>query len=565
MFRSFIKSFILIIFSIIFLSSIVYSIKVEISITEDSAVTKLLNDKYSLDASGILTIKNPSNVSKVYEFVLPLDLDSLIGINKINLPNSSTFNNITNITTSISPNSEKFEFSFDKIKGYMIEPNQSISVGYHIFGLSEYNIYNNLNDTQSVLDYYVKSYDLVSNVILNLQKPQREDFEYNIDGTLNKTPSSNSSRLVSAQIRNPTDYDYFIDELKLYKTSVSDPFFNNGGVLNSYFNLSINPFGYREVDFYDINSDETSVYWVSSSVFILTDINSTLSKVYKLENKGGGSSDNDANTGGGGGVYISDTIKDSIIFKKDVDKTIISKGDEFNVILTLANVKDRTILDLELSDEVPEGYEIKNVSTSVKISNRDLTFDISKIEGYETKNIIYTLVSKKEYKGITYLKPAKLSHNDETLYSEGVLLINDMLPDQKIFIQKEVKYMDDDYAKVIITVKNLGNFHLEDLLISDEIPDDSIIKQISKVFLERGVWSIKSLKPGEEWEVSYLISRDGSNFDTLPNIFGVEKSDVYGTMIFSEEIVTIFNEEPRTIEKVGMTLAVGFLIVYLLF
>ncbi|MDA3855276.1 MAG: hypothetical protein PF569_03390 [Candidatus Woesearchaeota archaeon] len=547
------------------MSSIVYSIKVEISITEDSAVTKLLNDKYSLDASGILTIKNPSNVSKVYEFVLPLDLDSLIGINKINLPNSSTFNNITNITTSISPNSEKFEFSFDKIKGYMIEPNQSISVGYHIFGLSEYNIYNNLNDTQSVLDYYVKSYDLVSNVILNLQKPQREDFEYNIDGTLNKTPSSNSSRLVSAQIRNPTDYDYFIDELKLYKTSVSDPFFNNGGVLNSYFNLSINPFGYREVDFYDINSDETSVYWVSSSVFILTDINSTLSKVYKLENKGGGSSDNDANTGGGGGVYISDTIKDSIIFKKDVDKTIISKGDEFNVILTLANVKDRTILDLELSDEVPEGYEIKNVSTSVKISNRDLTFDISKIEGYETKNIIYTLVSKKEYKGITYLKPAKLSHNDETLYSEGVLLINDMLPDQKIFIQKEVKYMDDDYAKVIITVKNLGNFHLEDLLISDEIPDDSIIKQISKVFLERGVWSIKSLKPGEEWEVSYLISRDGSNFDTLPNIFGVEKSDVYGTMIFSEEIVTIFNEEPRTIEKVGMTLAVGFLIVYLLF
>lgn len=561
--KPFFNFLLLIAISIILLTSFVYSIKVEIEINENSSVTKLLNDKYSLDAKGILTIRNPSNVSKVYEFVLPLNLDSLIGINKVDIPNSSSFNNITNITTITSYGSEKFKFGFDKINGYLIEPNESISVGYHMFGLLENNLYNNINDSQSVLDYYIKSYDMTSNVILNLQKPQREDFEYNLDGTLNKTPISNSSRLISAEVKNPTDYDYFIQELKLYKTSISDPFFSNGGILNSYFNMSIIPFGSRLVDFFDRNSDETSVYWVSSSVFILTDINSTVNKVYKLENRvSGGSS---SNSGGSGGIYIGDTIKDLIIFKKDVDKTIISKGDEFDVILTIANVKDKTLENLVLNDEVPEGYEIKNMPTSVKISNRDLTFDIPKIEGYETKTIIYTLVSKKEYKGITYLKPAKLEYKDDAIYSEGVLLINDMLPEQKLFIQKEVKYLDDEYAKVTITVKNLGNLFLENLLISDEFSEDSIIKEISKVFFERGVWAIKSLKPGEEWEVSYLISRDSLSLDNLPNIYGVEKSDVYGTMIFSEEIVTIFNEEPRTIEKVGMSLAVGFLIVYLLF
>jgi len=51
----------------------------------------------------------------------------------------------------------------------------------------------------------------------------------------------------------------------------------------------------------------------------------------------------------------------------------------------------------------------------------------------------------------------------------------------------------------------------------------------------------------------------------LPNVFGVDKSNIYGTLISSEQVVTIFGEEPRIIEKVGMGLAVGLLIFYLLF
>ena len=72
------------------------------------------------------------------------------------------------------------------------------------------------------------------------------------------------------------------------------------------------------------------------------------------------------------------------------------------------------------------------------------------------------------------------------------------------------------------------------------------------------------MKAGEEWQVSYIVERN-SEIDTLPNIYGIEKSNVYATLISSEEIITVFNEEPRTLEKVGMALAVGLLIFYLLF
>ena len=84
------------------------------------------------------------------------------------------------------------------------------------------------------------------------------------------------------------------------------------------------------------------------------------------------------------------------------------------------------------------------------------------------------------------------------------------------------------------------------------------------MFYERGTWKIKILKPGEEWEVSYIVSRN-DKLDTLPNIFGVDKQDVYTTLIFSEEIITAFAEQPKIIEKIGLGLAVGILIVDLLF
>lgn len=545
----FFKRFLLLII-FIFNFNLVFSLNAEVYISETSTLTKLLNGQYSLVADGTIEVYNPSNVSKIYEVNIPLELDALIGISKVNIDYTS----------------DKFDFTYDRVKGYIIEPNQSAVVGYHIFGLLNYNIYENIDDENlTVLDYYSDPVELSSNIIITLDKPQREGFVYDLNGTLNSTPISNSTRVVSSALRNPTDFDYTLRELVLYRTEVSDPFFKNGEELKTFQNLSVGAFEFKSVDFTDINSNDVSVYWVSMDAVIDYVYSFDKRVSYQIQQK------SPPTGSGGGGSFASlnnsqenSNLFNSILLKKGVDKSLVRNGEEFIVYLRVVNVNNYIIENFKLYDEIPVGYEIKEVSDSVKLENGKLIFDIDFVEEYGTKVITYKLINRDEFKGITYLKPASLIYNNFTIYSEGVLVINDLLPDKKIFIQKEVKYIDENYAKVIIKVKNLGGTPIEDILISDFIDDNYILKDISQVFYEKGVWRIKKLEANGEWEVSYLIERN-ENLDKLPNVFGVDKSNIYGTLISSEQVVTIFGEEPRIIEKVGMGLAVGLLIFYLLF
>ena len=606
-----------------------FGIDIEVEIRETSILTKLLSSQYSLSAQGVLSVYNPSNVSRVYEFNFPLELDSLIGISKIDKTSSyevvTTLNTTTfydcnncsngnvslfncseclncstgftnfsscfscfNLTQNISSEltcsncsvnvsyynvtsnvdylqSEKFKFGFDKISGFMINPGEKVEVGYKIFGILDYNIYDRLNSSNdAVLDYYIDSYDFISSVILNLDKPDREGSIYNIDGTLNASYGvANTTRVVSAVVRNPTDFNYYFKNLKLFKTTVADPFFDSGNMIKAYYNFSIEPFSYRSVDYTDKHANDKSVYWMSSVVLIDYNIFFNVTHDFKIQassvSSGGGSN-------GGSGSWSGFVEKfNSILIKKDVDTTMVRDGEEFKVYLRIVNINDFALHNLTVFDEVPSNYEIRDISGNVQVAGNDISFFIEDIEEYETIVLSYSLVLNEEYKGITYLKPAKLIYNFQEFFSQGVLLINDLLPTDKVFVQKEIRFIDDEFAEVVITVKNLGNYLLEDIMISDDISEMSIIKDISKMFFEKGVWRIKSLGAGEEWQVSYLIRRDGETFDSLPNVFGVDKSDVYGTLIFSEEIVTIFKDEPGIIEKVGLSVAVGFLVIYLLF
>lgn len=528
-------------FFILFSLNLVFAIKPAIDIKETSQIKGISDGRYSVYSSGTIEITNPSSISKIYEIDIPLELDSLIGVNKIRIDNTS----------------DRFTFSFNRIKGFLIEPNSSVRVGYNIYGIVNYDLNKETKDKGiSIFEYYAEDFGLYANTIVSLEKSSGEN--YNLDGSINESSTPiNFSRLVSANFRNPSDFDYFIKDIKLYGTSVDDPYFSDGDLLDSNQNISVLAYGYEEFNFVDPSSNGYAVYWVSNDVTIDTNLNSQVS--WK-SSSGGGSSKSSSNNGG-----LSTPDFKPIVIKKEVDKTLVRNGDEFEVILKIVNVNNFALYNLSLEDIIPENYEIKDVSSKVKIVGGDkLYFEIEEILEYETYIIKYTLVNNDDLKGITYLKPAKAIYDNTSYFSDGVLVINDLLPDKKLFIQKEVDYQDDEYARVTITVKNLGASEMNDILVSDILDENSVIKEISQVFLERGVWKIKSLRGGEEWSVTYLIERN-SELDNLPNIFGVDDTEVFGTLISSEEIITIFREEPRTVEKVGMALAVGLLIFYLLF
>lgn len=534
----------------LFLFNFGFSVDPIISIDENLVINYLdtSSSRASIETSGTLTLYNPSLTDTIYEFSIPLSLDALIGFNKIDIDNTSS----------------RFSFGFNKIKGQIIKPGETVKVGYEIYGIVNYDIKPlTIDKNLSILQYYSEGFDLLSNVIVNVQKANREGAREDVNGnyTYESGSETQSDRLVSTTIKNPTNFNYNLDELKVYRTQSSQPYFSDEDLVKTYKNLTLIPFAEQSLDFIDIDSTDFSVYWVSQKIYINYLINKNTSSIvnlYSPSSSGGGSS-----SSGSGTFYKPNSTQ--IIIKKTTDKTLISSGEEFTVTLRVVNIGRNRITNLELLDIIPENHEIKDVTESVKIENgSNLRFEIDQISGYDEFVVSYTLKNSESIKGVTYLKPASVEFNSKIYYSDGVLIVNDLLPDKKVFIQKKVDIFDEDFARITITVKNLGSNLLEDLLLTDILDNNAIIKDISQVFDERGVWNIKSLKPGEDWEVSYLIERN-SKIDILPNIFGVDSDDVFGTLVFTEEVVTIFEEQPKTVEKVGMIVAVGLLIFYLLF
>jgi hypothetical protein len=559
------KKFIIFLILLFFNVSFIYSMSINVSIEENAEVTKLLSGQFAIDARGSIEIKNPSLIDTIYEMSFPLNLDSLIGINKVHIDNSSL----------------DFDFSFNRINTFLILPNETVRVGYRIYGLTNANLFTVIDSENiSVLEYYVDDFEFYSNPILNLQKLERDGFNYNQSGQLVSAISGNSSRVVGAGIKNPSSFDLNIKFVNLYRTDTANPFLSEGVIIDREENKSISPYSSMDFNFIDLNSRNNSVYWLSTKTTIKNNIVDSLTRSYSIQqNSGGGGSGGGGSGGGGSGggssfdfnntdEEITIDIKESVFIKKDVNKTIVRSGDEFKVILSIVNVNDFEIINSIINDEIPSGYEIKDVSNSVKINNQLLEFVIENIGPYETQIIEYTLLNKEENqnRGITYLKPAILTLEDGSeIFSEGVIIINELLPEKKLFVQKETKPIENDFVKVTIKVKNLGSYALENILISDNLDNNALIKDISQVFHEKGIWKINKLDVGDVWEVSYITEDLSSSLETLPNVYGVEDSEVYETLIVSEEIINRYEVGNGLIEKIGLGIAVFLLLLYLLF
>jgi hypothetical protein len=561
-------------FSFFILFSIIsqgYSLKPIINITESINIDYLNSyEKASVKVQGILEITNPSTIDTIFEISIPISLDSLIGFSQENIYE------LTEVNVSIpSSNSSKlvkktilrddgFSFEYNKIKAQLLEPNKTFKVGYSFFGLVNYDIAKETVDKNiSFLEYYSDEFTLLSSVIINLQKANREGNRAINDEYIYESGSENTSkRLVSTDVQNPTSFDLYLEELKVFRTDSSNPMYGGGDLLKTFKDINFTPYKFQTLDVFDYSADAYSVYWVSSKLVIQNIINVNLvSNIDFIK-----PSDNTGTTGGGDGgeIYFPEE-KSNLLIKKTVDKTLIGSGEEFTVSITVINLGFGTLDALTLLDEMPIHHIISDVSKGVKIEDEtNLIFDIKQIEPYGDYIVSYTLVNRDTLKGVTYLKPASINFEEKTYFSDGVLIISELLPDKKVYVQKKIEFISDKFSKITITVKNLGTNILRDLLVSEIIDNNAIIKEISQVFDKRGIWNIKSLGPGEEWEVNYLVERN-SQIETLPNLFGVDSDDVFGTLIFSEEVITIFQEQPKTVEKIGMIVAVGLLVFYLLF
>ncbi len=538
----------IIILLFLFTPLIVFSSKPIIEIKENANLYKFLSGKYKLDVNGVITIINPSNISTIGEVNFKLYLDSLIGISKVNLENSSNSN---------------FKIDLTNIRGYLLKPNSTYKVGYKMYGILHYNIFNKTNAT--VLEYYLNDLKLNTNILLNLQKPEREDY--------NTTNISN--RLITYGLKNPTDFVLLVKSLNIYRSisNSNDSSPNTGQIIENKNNIILNSFESKQIDFFDKNSVNNSIYWISSDVFIKDFILNSFSKrIYNEEKK----EIIKLNISKHNVYYENQTydkeyeeyfnnIKTNFLIKKGVDKFIVKRGESVKVILNIVNLNNISVNNLEVDDFLPNNYEIINSSLNYKLFGNKIVFDDFGLKKYDDKVITYNIINKDKFRGVTYLKPATLSYKNETYFSEGILLINEILPDKRIYVQKEINPYNEDYYKVKIKVKNLGNSFVKDIIISDFFDNNTIIKEISKPFYSKGSWKINKLNPNEEWEVSYLVSKNSNVIENLPNIYGIDSKNVFKSLISSGEIISFYEPNANPFEKVGLIFSIALLIIYLLF
>lgn len=547
---------ILTVLSIFLVISFSHALYVEHNVDEDIEVTKLLDGRESLYVKGTLEIKNPSILSKIYEYRLDTNLPSgVFGNFKSSNPGPQILGN--------------------RFYGYEFTPNSSFEVSYTFSGIINNTVVNQLSTgNTSFLELFSNSqYTLKPSI--NVDKPIMEsEAQSIINKSTNEIDKINSStteprRVVSSKVSNPSEFFVIGKKLKILRTNVSDTFLESQISIGEKENFSIAPLGNIQIDFIDENSSTSSVYWVQSKISAKWEWNSSITFKSKTQSRP------TSNGGGGGGGSSSSPSspnqesssdeefqRDNLIIKKEVDKLFVTKGEELEVTIKVINLGSKTLEEIYFSDIIPEGYSLKAVDNA-NVNDNMLEFSVASLGGYSETELKYTLVKEEVERSFTYLPP--VNYQGEAIL-EGTLVVEELLGDAKLFVQKEVSWIDSEFSKVVITIRNVGENQISNFRLFDDINERYRMRDISEPFLNqsRGMWEISTLGPGSQWRVEYLVENHNS-VSELPLLLGVDESQVYGTVIINSHMSSMIQQKGSIFETIGVVMAGLILLAYILF
>ena len=538
-------------------------------VDERVVITELLNGEYTISISGTFEITNPTLTSRIYEYRVLVE------------PPKEVFGSFS----SVQGNTSIVYLGF---KGYDLMPNETLKLKYSFSGDINSSEIEYFENGGSFIEKYASSTYVVKSSI-SIDKPIRED----------ENSSVESRRYVSSLVKNPSEFSIFVKDLEVYRTLVSDVFMENSYSLGVKSSVEIEPFKEESVDFEDESSSSNSIYWVRAEVSAQSVYNVSVSYSFKKQSRSGGSSDksekSDLGVSEGSGLKYNEKDLENLVVKKDVDKVLVSVGEDVSVFVNVINLGKEPLYNISFIDEIPKGYELKAISSepiskrayktgygelsqsdqdvewarnSVKVEENMLYFLVDKIEPYSQRVFKYVLTRIEEGEGsLTYLKPVEfLNGFGGQATVEGVLLLDSVLGSGKLFVQKEVEWLDSKYSKVEITIKNVGEGVVSNFKLIDEIEERYIIKDILKSFSQgkRGEWKIDELTPNSQWSVSYLVeSHEGVS--QLPLLVGVEQSEVYGTLLFDSQVHIDILQRGTMIEKIGFGVTIFLVLLYFLF
>lgn len=533
--------FICINIGIIFIfSNSVFPTSMQVKINETNLITKINDNQYKINSNGTLNLFNPTNFSHIYEF-------------------EATFRN--DIFLNYIVNDSNLIKDLKSFKGRDIFANSSKIITYSFNGILTYDLYENFSlSNKSLFEWYLKSIDFVPNRYITLNKKER----------INENSTNTSSRLVLIEGENFCEFNISIDSLKLFKThSQNGSSVFNEELLNKYENIDLKMDDEFKFSIVDYNSDDKTVYWIDSLVvtknkIISNYLNNFIDLGTQVSSGGGSSSGNSRDKNKDNNTQIKEL---SLNFLKTVDREKLEFGDDIIVTLRIQNPNNYDIYNLEIEDLVNEYFQINKLNNSNSFfKNNKLYNNVSKIGAYENFEIKYGLKFEKHTnESLLYFDSAKLSYDNNIIYSNYLILINNVLNySKKIVLEKEIVYLDENRARVFLRVKNIGNLDVFNLVLVEDNSQLFILENKTNLDYVKK-WNINVLKSGKNWEVYYDENINSLN-KNIPQIYGVEDIRVYKTIILNDKFGTNFDyPKIKTYQKLMIGVAVILLFIDVLF
>ncbi|MFP4402661.1 MAG: hypothetical protein ACLFPL_05545 [Candidatus Nanoarchaeia archaeon] len=565
-----------VIFIIFFLCSSSYSLYINHTVEEEQFVEEKLNSDYELKVSGTLHITNPSLNQTIDELKVTINTPQ----NVFGGFNSISSNDNTSTAELIYQGFQEFEF----------EPNSTLSIDYSFSGVIKENEFLKLqNGNTSFLEVYLSPVYIL-NPHISVEKLIMESENQTIQNPLNSSefitspnktffnssdssqsftqePMKNSStRVVGSTVKNPSEFNLRGNFLEIQRSNIShiDTLFEVGEIQN----FTVAPYSEKNFNFYDDDSFEGAIYWVRSEVGAMWNWSRNISFSFTQEQNPTGGGGGGSSTGGGGAIGGGggdDSSVSDLVITKRVDKFFVERGQNLTVTLRVMNLGRDALENISFSDIIPEGYSLVRVNNANVDGNR-LDFSIDKLEGYSEVEFKYILVKNEDSsQSFTYFTPVEY---DGDAILEGALVLEELLGDTSILVQKKVERVDSDFSKVKITIRNVGNNKVGSFRIFDRLNERYLIKEISQPFYlsQRGVWEISSLAPNEVYEIEYLVETH-PQVSQFPSIVGIEDSKVYTSVLIDSFVDSAIDTQSSSLvsEKVGLFVALFLLLIYLLY
>jgi len=521
------KLFFFSIFSLILISVSSFAITetaMNMFFVETGTVTHYYNKYHVVHVNGTITITNPTTTTYF----------------GVRIPFRDT---VLNYKQLMNPGDVQY-VTENSIFIISIGPNQSISFSYMITGITNINpvingsVLQSLIDTENILSFNDLRVSLLKSEIENVSAGGHP-----------------TTRAVTVRVENPTGVDVVIKQIDVIKT----PSINITDVMQKWTlpltkpNIFVPSQGVWEDDIYDRNAHDGEVYWIDYEVEVykvifnfnarnLMEVNITL--IEQLNR-----TTNISN--------VTD-LSQYIFILKEISSSVVQPGDIVNVLLTILNTGYIPAF-VNIYDIIPPGFEF--YSTPSGTVEGKFFKDSKAIGAGQTLSLNYSIRYVGDGKvGVGFFDGVTVKVGSQNISSGKISFIKEYLPKERLFVQKKVSHLSDDDVKIELILKNIGQSVIKDVILKEPLTVEDRFELISRSAIEKGIWSIQEINPNDEFKVEYVTGSE-TQYNVLPNIFGMNDDEVYKTLITDTILKNIFTANRiSSIEVVGIAAIFIFIV-----